>query len=78
MTEKLKLLPCPFCGTDAMIQEGDGRYYAVCNSIECYCALGEAYDRDAMPNHIFYDAETAASAWNKRAAPVSLQDGSKE
>lgn len=61
------LLPCPFCGRGALLQEGDGKFYVACSNAECFVALGERYDRDAMPDHIFYDEEAAASAWNTRA-----------
>jgi hypothetical protein len=35
-------------------------------SIDCYAALGEVYDRDAMPDHHFAEMEDAIAAWNRR------------
>jgi hypothetical protein len=65
-----KLLPCPFCGSSAHITEEDRRFFAGCDT--CFCAVGEAYDGCAMPNHCFYEAEQAAEAWNARH-PVGQQ-----
>lgn len=66
MTEKLK--ECPFCGSAAILQDGGGKYYVVCSSVDCFCAVGEGYDRDAMPDHVFDTPEAATTAWNARAA----------
>ncbi len=66
MTDDTGLLPCPFCGNHAHVSEGGHKYYVACDSSDCYCAVGEAYDRDAMPEHMFYEAEAAIAAWNKR------------
>jgi hypothetical protein len=42
-------------------------FFVVCLGSECYCAVGEGYDRDAMPEHAFSSHEEAALAWNTRA-----------
>jgi hypothetical protein len=69
------LLPCPFCGSDAHIQEDDDRFFAACTS--CFCNVGEAYDSCAMPAHIFHTKEAAAEAWNTRSVTVGLPEWPK-
>ena len=66
---KEALEPCPFCGAAAHIQGAcdDRMFFVVCLGSECYCAVGEGYDRDAMPEHAFSSHEEAALAWNTRA-----------
>lgn len=60
-------LPCPFCGRDARIGGEDNYgFYVACVDVGCYCAVGEGYDRDAMPSHAFRTEAEAVSAWNKR------------
>jgi hypothetical protein len=66
MSKETALKACPFCRHDAGIGEGGGRYYVQCMSQTCFAALGERYDRDAMPEHAFATAEEAAAAWNRR------------
>lgn len=61
------LLPCPFCGQEGVIRSDYGHFFATCSGIECFCCVGEAYDRDAMPNHMFCSEDEAAAAWNRRA-----------
>ena len=69
----MKLLPCPFCGKEAKIYGGYGvAYYVSCTNYACWCSLGEMWDRDAMPDHMFGDKETAAIYWNKRT-PIAQQ-----
>ncbi len=60
---------CPFCGSRATVaDDGDGkRWYATCLNLDCFCALGERYDRDGMPEHHFHTKTDAEKAWNKRA-----------
>jgi hypothetical protein len=41
--------------------------YVVCMSPDCWCSMGENWDRDAMPDHQFRDEESAVAAWNHRA-----------
>lgn len=70
------LLGCPFCGGEAELREDDGRCCIVCLSVDCFTAMGEGYDRDAMPSHAFYDRHFAIAAWNTRATPaLSCPDG---
>jgi hypothetical protein len=73
--KKIELLPCPFCGGEAKIcgedyGNGTGAYYVSCINDMCWCALGEMWDRDAMPDHMFGDEETAATYWNTRTPIV--------
>lgn len=39
---------------------------------QCFAAMGENYDRDAMPEHMYSTAEDAAFAWNQRASSKEL------
>jgi Lar family restriction alleviation protein len=59
------LLPCPFCGGAAYVQTTDDAGCFV-GCVACYCTVGEAYDRSAMPEHLFRTAEEAIAAWNRR------------
>lgn len=66
----MELKKCPFCGSSAHFggdSDGEVRYgiYVACD--ECFCAVGEGYDRYAMPDHVFPDEESAARAWNNRS-----------
>lgn len=52
---ELKLLPCPFCGGEAMIDNAGGKYQAWCE--HCCCIhMGEFYNTEAE----------AIAAWNRR------------
>lgn len=68
------LKPCPFCGKQGHIEgsERDG-FYASCR--ECYCCVGEAYDRDAMPSHMFQSEEAVTEAWNRRSLATQHNQG---
>ena len=70
MSEKLK--PCPFCGSPALLSayphDRPEMFYVACYSPDCYCTMGEFYDRDAMPDHPFREKDAAIAAWNRRAA----------
>lgn len=61
------LLPCPFCGGAAYTVSADDErvWFAGCR--DCYCNVGESYDRSAMPEHMFSSEEEAIAAWNRRA-----------
>lgn len=65
-----ELLPCPFCGEAAFVggysYDEPSMFYVSCSSPDCYCCLGEGYDRDAMPDHSFGSEEAAIAAWNNR------------
>ncbi len=63
-----KLERCPFCDGDAYTESGDGKYFVGCR--DCYCNVGEAYDRSAMPEHMFASEDDAIAAWNKRSTPA--------
>lgn len=53
--------------------------YVVCLGENCWCSLGENYDRDAMPDHHFHDQVEAIAAWNHRASlPPALERMLKE
>lgn len=65
MSETLK--PCPFCGGEAALNGDSGcGFYVACTSRDCYAAIGEGYDRDAMPDHSFFDEDLAIAAWERR------------
>jgi hypothetical protein len=59
------LLPCPFCGSSAVGLQEAGHFYVSCNA--CFCVVGEAFEENMLPAHIFASEEDAAQAWNKRA-----------
>lgn len=63
-----ELLPCPFCGGDAYTIESGGKWFVGCS--QCYCNVGEAYDRDAMPEHMFATEPEAVAAWNTRTGQL--------
>lgn len=52
----------------------DGGVYVACQSPDCWCAMGEAYDRDAMPDHQFISEANAIAAWNRRSNPAVRGD----
>jgi len=69
MPAKLKLKPCPFCGSDDVKvfgNEKDHYYVACCNSV-CFCSLGELYLPQDEAYHMFGNKESAADNWNRRA-----------
>lgn len=57
---------CPFCWSKATISGIEGQYYAVCTSGNCFCSLGERYDRDGVPDHVFKTIKEAKDTWNTR------------
>lgn len=61
-----ELKPCPFCGSDAYIQDDGGRFYAACTNVDCGCRYGEEWDCDDMPVHQFIAEPDAIAAWNAR------------
>lgn len=63
------LLPCPFCGEAGRLEgyAGNG-FCVVCTGTNCYAAMGEGYDRDAMPDHAYSTAEAAIDSWNTRVS----------
>lgn len=86
MSDKTELKPCPFCGSPGNVAgdefNGHSSYYATCTSVDCFCCVGEAWDRDALPDHQFATEQQAAEAWNKRAIPYKrvepVADGDPE
>jgi len=71
-----ELKACPFCGGAAVVR-GDERegFFATCAEVDCFCCVGEAYDRDAWPEHMFRTEDEAVAAWNRRApVPVALDN----
>lgn len=68
-----KLLPCPFCGGNARALEDGDKFYVTCFGDCCNVAMGERYDRDALPDHFFDSEEDAALAWNTRSTPSCAQ-----
>ena len=62
-----QLEDCPFCGNDAYISGSrDEGYFVSC--VRCFCCVGEAYDRSAMPEHVFREKDEAIAAWNRRSS----------
>lgn len=59
------LLPCPFCGGEAYTTDSDNKWFVSCH--DCYACVGEGYDADAWPDHMFYSKAEAIAAWNTRA-----------
>jgi len=53
---RIALLPCPFCGGEGALNEGDGVIWAECTT--CNLALPYQLERDE-----------AIAAWNTRAKP---------
>jgi len=51
-----ELLPCPFCGGDAEIDQDMGGFAAYC--VSCDCAMD-----------VYGPLESTIAAWNRRAAP---------
>lgn len=87
MTEQT-LKPCPFCGGKAALKEDRDttalaiqRFFVTCDQLvpgrlprrKCFAAMGENYDRDGMPDHMYSSADQAIAAWNARAEPMSLE-----
>jgi hypothetical protein len=57
MTEKIKPLPCPFCGSEA-------EWHGECEMIWIRCSN---YECMAEQNGRFDEPEEAVEAWNRRA-----------
>ena len=70
MSKKEKLLPCPFCGSEAGIYGKEVFYVACTNVKECWCSLGEMYNPHGGEDHMFANEETAILYWNKRNSIV--------
>ena len=63
--------PCPFCGSEAMIEEGDNRLIVSCRGIGCY----------AQQTCISNKRQEAINKWNERALQVGSMaafEGKKE
>jgi hypothetical protein len=73
---KETLLPCPFCGGKAELRSDNGTYFVLCVELtpadlphrKCFAAMGENYDRDSMPEHMYFNEDQAIEAWNQRAS----------
>ena len=70
MTNKneIPLKNCPFCGGNGTVIAGGDGFYATCDGPNCFCCVGEIYDRDAMPDHEYKSDKECIAAWNTRAA----------
>lgn len=55
----INLLPCPFCGGEARLVEGEESAYVQCREVKMHRAMFFDGDNDA--------ANTVAEAWNRRA-----------
>tara|TARA_R110000868_G_scaffold118010_1_gene313150 strand:+ start:118 stop:336 length:219 start_codon:yes stop_codon:yes gene_type:complete len=58
----INLLPCPFCGGEARLVEGEESAYVQCREVKMHRAMFFDGDNDA--------ANTVAEAWNRRALPA--------
>lgn len=57
-TDKVVLLPCPFCGDEPAKTPGSGAFYIQCTNELC----------DIQPGVEMRDTQNAVGAWNKRAS----------
>ena len=72
-----ELMACPFCGYDALMRGDErGGFFVQCArpSSDCFAAMGENYDLDAMPEHMYRHEESAAAAWNRRTPPAQAAE----
>ncbi len=68
-----KLKPCPLCGGGAQTFGSSlSGFYTACTNLDCCCSVGEAYDKDAMPDHQFATEALAEAAWNRRAEKAEI------
>ena len=56
---KQELRSCPFCGHDGRIHKSDAGMFVYCDGPGCLVSVGENYDADAMPDHLFYEEEVS-------------------
>ena len=54
----MELLPCPFCGGEAVVVEGDESAYVQCRNVKMHRAMWFSGDNTA--------AEQVAEQWNRR------------
>lgn len=62
----LRLMPCPFCGSDGnTLKDKNGNYGVYCTSDECGCRFGCEF-WNGKPAFRFGSKEEAVNAWNTR------------
>lgn len=69
MTREEKLLPCPFCGSEATIRERyhtDEGYKIFVGCTECFCYLKVNLLFDFNKFIIEYEIEKMVKQWNER------------
>lgn len=59
MTNELK--PCPFCGSDDQVQDGEG--WVMCNSCHAEVNWGNWNQRDPNPQHEFFESLAQLVFW---------------
>lgn len=72
MEPNIKLDPCPFCGSEAILEEIDSRgktdYYVRCSNTS-ECCIEQGYS---------FNLEEAVEAWNKRTYKDKVRELVKE
>lgn len=78
MENKIELLPCPFCGSQAALWEGNyaaGEWGVVCKNKKCEVLIApyELTDAESEDGGL----QAAVNLWNTRATPAPVSDGER-